>query len=129
MCYLNIKTKCSISLEAFWNSIHIPVNSHLSLKGLGFVAKASYVFRSYSGWSPVSQMEGLLELVRAEQNIYNIVFHEVIRQVTVSCAERGQLLEKLRSAGRSFNLPHFVKFHSRIRLLLILSRTSTETLC
>lgn len=47
-------------------------------------------------------MEGLLELVRAEQNIYNIVFHEVIRQVTVSCAERGQLLEKLRSAGRVF---------------------------
>lgn len=48
-------------------------------------------------------MEGLLELVRAEQSIYNVVFHEVIRQVTVSCAERGQLLEKLRSAGRSFN--------------------------
>lgn len=41
-------------------------------------------------------MEGLLEVVRAEQNIYNIVFHEVIRQVTVGCAERGQLLEKLR---------------------------------
>lgn len=74
-------------------------------------------------------MEGLLELVRAEQNIYNIVFHEVIRQVTVNCTERGQLLEKLRSAGRSFNLSHFVKFHSRIRQLLILSRTSTETLC
>lgn len=31
-----------------------------------------------------------------EQNIYNTVFHEVIRQVTVSCAERGQLLAKLR---------------------------------
>lgn len=43
-------------------------------------------------------MESLLELVQAEQNIYNIVFHEVIRQVTVSCAERGQLLAKLRLA-------------------------------
>lgn len=41
-------------------------------------------------------MEGLLELVQAEQNIYNIVFHEAIRQVSVGCAERGQLLAKLR---------------------------------
>ncbi|XP_065099340.1 axonemal dynein light chain domain-containing protein 1 [Paramisgurnus dabryanus] len=43
-----------------------------------------------------SQMEKLLELVRIEQNIYNIVFHELIRQVSVECAERGQLLAKLR---------------------------------
>ncbi|KAM4740059.1 axonemal dynein light chain domain-containing protein 1 [Anableps anableps] len=42
------------------------------------------------------QLEGLLELVKTEQNIYNIVFHELIRQVTVGCAERGQLLAKLR---------------------------------
>lgn len=34
-----------------------------------------------------------------EQHIYNTVFHEVIRQVTVSCAERGQLLAKLRLAS------------------------------
>lgn len=39
-----------------------------------------------------------MELVQMEQNIYNTVFHEVIRQVTVSCAERGQLLAKLRLA-------------------------------
>lgn len=44
------------------------------------------------------QMESLLELVQMEQNIYNTVFHEVIRQATVSCAERGQLLAKLRLA-------------------------------
>lgn len=43
-----------------------------------------------------------MELVRVEQNIYNIVFHEVIRQVTVSCAERGQLLAKLRLAANTF---------------------------
>lgn len=43
-------------------------------------------------------MEGLLELVRTEQNIYNVVFHELIRQVSVGCAERGQLLAKLRLA-------------------------------
>lgn len=44
-------------------------------------------------------MEDLLKMVRVEQNIYNIVFHELIRQVSVSCAERGQLLSKLRLAG------------------------------
>ncbi|MEQ2176978.1 hypothetical protein GOODEAATRI_033774, partial [Goodea atripinnis] len=45
------------------------------------------------------QLEGLLELVKTEQDIYNIVFHELIRQVTVGCAERGQLLAKLRLAA------------------------------
>ncbi|XP_038571392.1 axonemal dynein light chain domain-containing protein 1 isoform X2 [Micropterus salmoides] len=49
----------------------------------------------------LSQMEGLLELVQVEQNIYNIVFHEMIRQVSVSCAERGQLLAKLRQRYQS----------------------------
>lgn len=44
-------------------------------------------------------MEALLELVQVEQNIYNIVFHELIRQVSVNCAERGQLLAKLRLAA------------------------------
>ncbi|XP_008404799.1 axonemal dynein light chain domain-containing protein 1 [Poecilia reticulata] len=47
------------------------------------------------------QLESLLELVKTEQNIYNIVFHELIRQVTVSCAERGQLLAKLRQRYQS----------------------------
>lgn len=40
----------------------------------------------------------MLELIKAEQNIYNIVFHELIRQVSVDCVERGQLLSKLRSS-------------------------------
>ncbi|KAJ8374806.1 hypothetical protein SKAU_G00053860 [Synaphobranchus kaupii] len=44
----------------------------------------------------LSEMEGLLKLVRVEQDIYNTVFHELIRQVSVHCAERGQLLAKLR---------------------------------
>ncbi|XP_062869350.1 LOW QUALITY PROTEIN: axonemal dynein light chain domain-containing protein 1 [Trichomycterus rosablanca] len=44
----------------------------------------------------LSQMQELLELVQVEQKIYNIVFHELIRQVSVECAERGQLLAKLR---------------------------------
>ncbi|XP_015211305.2 axonemal dynein light chain domain-containing protein 1 isoform X3 [Lepisosteus oculatus] len=44
----------------------------------------------------LSQMHSLLELVKIEQNIYNVVFHELIRQITVECAERGKLLSKLR---------------------------------
>ncbi|NXJ10988.1 AXDN1 protein, partial [Odontophorus gujanensis] len=43
-----------------------------------------------------SQLHNMLELMKAEQNIYNIVFHELIRQVSVDCVERGQLLSKLR---------------------------------
>ncbi|NXY74847.1 AXDN1 protein, partial [Glareola pratincola] len=43
-----------------------------------------------------SQLHNALELMKAEQNIYNIVFHELIRQVSVDCKERGQLLSKLR---------------------------------
>uniref|UniRef100_A0A8C4YUH2 Axonemal dynein light chain domain containing 1 n=1 Tax=Gadus morhua TaxID=8049 RepID=A0A8C4YUH2_GADMO len=39
----------------------------------------------------ISQMGALLELLKVEQNIYNIVFHELIRQVSVNCAERGLL--------------------------------------
>ncbi|CAG00747.1 unnamed protein product, partial [Tetraodon nigroviridis] len=59
----------------------------------------------------LSQMESLLEAVQAEQNIYNTVFHELIRQVTVSCAERGQLLAKLRQRYQSLleRIPRCVK--------------------
>ncbi|KAM9831488.1 axonemal dynein light chain domain-containing protein 1 [Neosynchiropus ocellatus] len=48
-----------------------------------------------------SQMESLLEIVHSEQKIYNIVFHEVIRQVSVECVERGRLLAKLRHRYQS----------------------------
>ncbi|XP_071984567.1 axonemal dynein light chain domain-containing protein 1 isoform X2 [Engystomops pustulosus] len=43
-----------------------------------------------------TQLHNLLELLKTEQNIYNIVFHELIRQVSVECVERGELLAKLR---------------------------------
>ncbi|TFK06927.1 1-phosphatidylinositol 4,5-bisphosphate phosphodiesterase zeta-1 [Platysternon megacephalum] len=43
-----------------------------------------------------SQLHNVLEVLKTEQNIYNIVFHELIRQVSVDCAERGELLSKLR---------------------------------
>ncbi|XP_063154544.1 axonemal dynein light chain domain-containing protein 1 [Candoia aspera] len=48
------------------------------------------------GVTGLSQMHSILELLKVEQNIYNIVFHEIIRQVSVDCAERGELLSKLR---------------------------------
>ncbi|XP_072294134.1 axonemal dynein light chain domain-containing protein 1 [Eucyclogobius newberryi] len=59
----------------------------------------------------LSQIEGLLDLVRTEQNIYNVVFHELIRQVSVGCAERGQLLAKLRQRYQSLldRIPHYLK--------------------
>jgi hypothetical protein len=47
------------------------------------------------------QMGALLELLKVEQNIYNIVFHELIRQVSVNCAERGLLLDRIRSEPQS----------------------------
>ncbi|XP_069088202.1 axonemal dynein light chain domain-containing protein 1 isoform X2 [Pleurodeles waltl] len=48
------------------------------------------------GESGPTQMHNLLELLKAEQNIYNIVFHELIRQVSVECVERGELLSRIR---------------------------------
>ncbi|KAI4899063.1 hypothetical protein NFI96_031205 [Prochilodus magdalenae] len=54
------------------------------------------VNQEFKELTDLSQMQGLLELVRVEQKIYNIVFHELIRQVSVECTERGQLLAKLR---------------------------------
>jgi hypothetical protein len=44
-----------------------------------------------------SQVHNLLELVRQEQLVYSICFHELIRQVSVQCAERGELLQEIRS--------------------------------
>lgn len=41
-------------------------------------------------------MHKLLHLLKKEQTIYNTVFHELIRQVTVDCADRGELLSKIR---------------------------------
>jgi len=40
----------------------------------------------------------VLDTIKKEQDIYDVVFYEIIRQVTVDCKERGQLLSKLRKA-------------------------------
>ncbi|TKS74300.1 Axonemal dynein light chain domain-containing protein 1 [Collichthys lucidus] len=77
----------------------------------------------------LSQMEGLLELVRVEQNIYNLVFHELIRQVSVNCAERGQLLAKLRQRYQSLleRIPrHLKSLHTETVMQRALDRRLTE---
>ncbi|KAM5294213.1 axonemal dynein light chain domain-containing protein 1 [Glossophaga mutica] len=43
-----------------------------------------------------TKMHKLLHILKQEQNIYNTVFHELIRQVSVDCADRGELLSKVR---------------------------------
>ncbi|KAJ7993229.1 hypothetical protein DPEC_G00270280 [Dallia pectoralis] len=77
----------------------------------------------------LSQMQGLLELVQVEQNIYNIVFHELIRQVSVMCAERGQLLAKLRQRYVSLldRIPRQLKgLHTETLAQRALDRRLTE---
>lgn len=43
-----------------------------------------------------TKMHDLLHILKKEQTIYNTVFHELIRQVSVDCADRGELLSKIR---------------------------------
>ncbi|KAM5203027.1 axonemal dynein light chain domain-containing protein 1 isoform 7-T9 [Hipposideros larvatus] len=43
-----------------------------------------------------TKMHNLLHTLKKEQTIYNTVFHELIRQVSVDCADRGELLSKIR---------------------------------
>ncbi|KAG8003143.1 Axonemal dynein light chain domain-containing protein 1 [Nibea albiflora] len=77
----------------------------------------------------LSQMEGLLELVQVEQKIYNVVFHELIRQVSVNCAERGQLLAKLRQRYQSMleRIPRHLKaLHTETLAQRALDRRLTE---
>uniref|UniRef100_A0A8C3ISG7 Uncharacterized protein n=1 Tax=Chrysemys picta bellii TaxID=8478 RepID=A0A8C3ISG7_CHRPI len=67
-----------------------------------------------------SQLHNVLEVLKTEQNIYNIVFHELIRQVSVDCAERGELLSKLRKV-RQFS-QFTVSFYYRQRYVNLLDR-------
>eukprot|EP00002_Diphylleia_rotans_P029699 TRINITY_DN6061_c0_g1_i2.p1 TRINITY_DN6061_c0_g1~~TRINITY_DN6061_c0_g1_i2.p1 ORF type:complete len:797 (+),score=136.64 TRINITY_DN6061_c0_g1_i2:62-2452(+) len=41
-------------------------------------------------------IEGFVSLIEKEQRIYNTIFHELVRQVTVECYDRGLLLAKTR---------------------------------
>uniref|UniRef100_A0A3P9CSP0 Axonemal dynein light chain domain containing 1 n=1 Tax=Maylandia zebra TaxID=106582 RepID=A0A3P9CSP0_9CICH len=82
-----------------------------------------------AGVDEQSEELGLLELVKVEQNIYNIVFHELIRQVSVGCAERGQLLAKLRQRYQSLldRIPRRLKaLHTEVVAQRALDRRLTE---
>ncbi|CAO2637332.1 Axonemal dynein light chain domain-containing protein 1 [Lemmus lemmus] len=43
-----------------------------------------------------TKMHQLLHVLKKEQTIYNTVFHELIRQVSVDCVDRGELLSRIR---------------------------------
>ncbi|NXD87037.1 AXDN1 protein, partial [Halcyon senegalensis] len=80
-----------------------------------------------------SQLHNALELMKAEQNIYNIVFHELIRQVSVDCVERGQLLSKLRQryVGLMERIPEQMKtlYKKMMAQQLVNRRITEELLC
>lgn len=61
-------------------------------------------------------MHNLLELLQKEQTIYNICFHEVIRQVSVHCMERGELLADIRRRYNNLldRIPRQVKWSVRL---------------
>ncbi|KAM6199872.1 axonemal dynein light chain domain-containing protein 1 [Sarcoramphus papa] len=78
-----------------------------------------------------SQLHNVLELMKAEQNIYNIVFHELIRQVSVDCVERGQLLSKLRQryVGLLERIPEQMKtLYKKMMAQRMVNRHITEEL-
>ncbi|NWW44984.1 AXDN1 protein, partial [Pedionomus torquatus] len=78
-----------------------------------------------------SQLHNMLQLMKAEQNIYNIVFHELIRQVSVDCMERGQLLSKLRQryVGLLERIPEQMKIlYKNMMAQQLVNRHITEDL-
>ncbi|KAL4218861.1 Axonemal dynein light chain domain-containing protein 1 [Mactra antiquata] len=78
-----------------------------------------------------TQMHNLLELIKKEQNIYNIVFHELIRQASIECVERGELLADLRSKYSNLlnKVPQQIKsLHEEVMAQRALDRRLTEEL-
>ncbi len=78
-----------------------------------------------------TQLHNLLEIVKQEQDIYNIIFYEVIRQVTVECKDRGEILSKLREryANLLSRVPKEIKsLHEEIIAQRTLDRRLTEEL-
>lgn len=78
-----------------------------------------------------TQMHNLLELIKKEQNIYNIVFHELIRQVSIECSERGELLAELRHkySGLLNKIPQqIMSLHEEVMAQRALDRRLTDEL-
>ncbi|XP_039257089.2 axonemal dynein light chain domain-containing protein 1-like [Styela clava] len=78
-----------------------------------------------------TQIHNLLEIIKKEQQIYDVVFHEVIRQVSIECVERGQLISKLRQryADLLNRIPRQIKsLHAEVMAQRSLDRRLTEEL-
>ncbi|XP_065918337.1 axonemal dynein light chain domain-containing protein 1-like isoform X2 [Dysidea avara] len=78
-----------------------------------------------------TSMHNLLQLVQKEQDIYNIIFHELIRQVSVHCVERGGLLSELRTRYSNLldRIPRQVKdLHNEVTAQRALDRRLTSEL-
>lgn len=78
-----------------------------------------------------TQIHNLLELIKKEQKIYDLVFAELIRQVSIGCIERGQLLAKLRFKYAELinRIPRQIKsLHAEVMAQRSLDRRLTEEL-
>uniref|UniRef100_A0A674JML1 Axonemal dynein light chain domain containing 1 n=1 Tax=Terrapene triunguis TaxID=2587831 RepID=A0A674JML1_9SAUR len=76
-----------------------------------------------------SQLHNVLEVLKTEQNIYNIVFHELIRQVSVDCAERGELLSKQRYVNLLDRIPQQMRnLYKEMMAQRVMDRHITEEL-
>jgi len=101
------------------------------LKSFDYMLKKSGVDDESVEVNGPSQIHHLLELVKKEQKIYDLAFSEVIRQVSVGCIERGQLLSKLRTryADLLSRVPRQVKsLHTEVLAQRALDRRLTEQL-
>lgn len=67
-------------------------------------------------------MHKLLHILKKEQTIYNTVFHELIRQVSVDCADRGELLSKIRLELLLENSSFLLNFILELCLYLLLRK-------
>ncbi|XP_063422973.1 axonemal dynein light chain domain-containing protein 1-like isoform X3 [Mytilus trossulus] len=78
-----------------------------------------------------TQIHNLLELIKKEQSIFDTIFSELIRQTTIECAERGELLSAVRNKYRDLinNVPkQIMSLHEEVIAQRALDRRLTEEL-
>lgn len=78
-----------------------------------------------------TQIHNLLELIKKEQTIYDTIFSELIRQTTVECVERGELLSDVRNRLKDLlnNVPkQIMSLHEEVIAQRALDRRLTEEL-
>ncbi|KAJ3086136.1 Axonemal dynein light chain domain-containing protein 1, partial [Quaeritorhiza haematococci] len=78
-----------------------------------------------------SEMHAFLHLIQEEQKIYDTVFSEIIRQVTVNMIERGEVLAEIRRryANMFIKIPRHVRsLHTELMAQRKLNRRLSEEL-